>query len=136
MAKADGGGGHVRVKVPTDDGCADAALVQAEEGCDVDKNNADDGGGHVHVQAHTDEGVGAVQVTERGDMAKVPVEEGAVLTKMVDRMEVTWGDKIVLHRGGDAIHATVDVVGEVAVIKNITSGDEDPFIDDLMGVHT
>ena len=58
------------------------------------------------------------------------------MTKMIDQMEVTWGDLTVLHRGGDAIHATVDVVGEVAVIKNITSGDEDPFIDDLRGVHT
>ena len=41
-------------------------------------------------------------------------------------MEVTGGDLTVLHRGGDAIHATVDVVGEVDVIKNNTSGDEIP----------
>ena len=33
------------------------------------------------------------------------------------------GDLTMLNRGGDAIHTTVDVVGEVDVIKTNTNGD-------------
>ena len=35
-----------------------------------------------------------------------------------------------LHGGGEAIHATIDVVGEVDKIKNNTSSDEFPVKDD------
>ena len=55
---------------------------------------------------------------------------GAVLTKMVVQMGVTGGDLTVIYRGGDATHAIVDVVGEVDMIENNTSGDEIPVGDD------
>jgi hypothetical protein len=49
---------------------------------------------------------------------QVSVEKGAVLTKM----EVTVGDLIVVHRGGDAIDATVDVEAELTKKVGTTEG--------------
>jgi hypothetical protein len=94
MAKADDCGGHVHAKVPTDDG-GDAASVQAEEESNVAKNDADDGVG----QANTDEGGGAVQVTERGDLAKVPMKTELCPTE--GRDNILRFDKSV-DGGGDA----------------------------------
>jgi hypothetical protein len=72
-----------------------------------------------------------VEATEGDVMAKhidnnhddqVSVEEGAVLTKMVVQMEVMVGDLIVVHRGGDAIHATVDDEAEFTKKVGTTEG--------------
>ena len=67
-------------------------------------------------------------IAEDGDVrTQVPLDEGGG----TDYIQAdAGGDLTMLHKGGDAIHATLDVVGEVDVIKSNTSGDEIPVKDD------
>ena len=92
----------------------------------ADMDTVDDGD---VMNKHVDkEGIVQDMVAEDGDgCTQFPLDEGGGTDSTHTD---AGGDLTVLHRGGEAIYATIDVVGEVDEIKNNTSSVEFPVKDD------
>jgi hypothetical protein len=129
--------GAIHVRVPGDDRRvaakvpegADTALV--DEGDSIHVQTPVDEGDSIHVQTPVDAEGGAnkadVDTVDDRDVMDKHVDKGGIVQDLVaedgdvrtqdekggtDSIQAdAGGDLTVLHRGGDAIHATVDVVG-------------------------